>query len=514
MTGGPSAAFYRGNWMKMNKQKTQHRWRKAAAGLLALLLSFGMACSAFAETAVGAGALRKSAAAGVQMVDAGTHDAAAQADNTPRRMESCVVKLDRYLAVCSGQAQTPKVLAVTYTYTREVSKPKPSVNREESAQTKPEESQAKVETQTKPEKSQARVETQTKPEESQAKVEGQTKSEKPQSTSEKPQSTSPEASEEQSGSAAAENSFGTKKRNADAVDASAAAHSRTVDEGNAADTPAGEEGDEEEAESPEIETITETLAPEEYTVRYLDADGKEIQECTEIGEYTVVVTGKGRYTGTATAAYTILGKPQKMTTSKMRYRMIRSDKPLQLSARADGDGTGITWESRNEGVATVSENGLVTPQGLGRVYIYAQTTGNRVSQPAKLRFTVEICPERTTRLSVRRSGDESADISWNPVSGANRYELRYATEADFAKKEYQSLTVNKNTLFTELTSLRKGQAYLIQLRAVSEHEDGRGNTYRLCGAWSSVKKITAARRSIQMSDHLMNVLKVRAHFLR
>lgn len=481
MTGGPSAAFYRGNWMKMNKQKTQHRWRKAAAGLLALLLSFGMACSAFAETAVGAGALRKSAAAGVQMVDAGTQDAAAQADNTPRRMENCVVKLDRYLAVCSGQAQTPKVLAVTYTYTREVSKPKPGVNREESVQTKPEESQAKVE--------------------------GQTKSEKPQSTS-------PEASEEQSGTAAAENSFGTKKRNADAVDASAAAHSRTVDEGNAADTPAGEEGDEEEAESPEIETITETLAPEEYTVRYLDADGKEIQECTEIGEYTVVVTGKGRYTGTATAAYTILGKPQKMTTSKMRYRMIRSDKPLQLSARADGDGTGITWASRNEGVATVSENGLVTPQGLGRVYIYAQTTGNRVSQPAKLRFTVEICPERTTRLSVRRSGDESADISWNPVSGADRYELRYATEADFAKKQYQSLTVNKNTLFTELTSLRKGQAYLIQLRAVSEHEDGRGNTYRLYGAWSSVKKITAARRSIQMSDHLMNVLKVRAHFLR
>ena len=298
------------------------------------------------------------------------------------------------------------------------------------------------------------------------------------------------------------------------MDASAAAHSRTVDEGNAADTPAGKEGDEEEAESPEIETITETLAPEEYTVRYLDADGKEIQECAEIGEYTVVVTGKGRYTGTATAAYTILGKPQKMTTSKMRYRMIRSDKPLQLSARADGDGTGITWESRNEGVATVSENGLVTPQGLGRVYIYAQTTGNRVSQPAKLRFTVEICPERTTRLSVRRSGDESADISWNPVSGADRYELRYATEADFAKKQYQSLTVNKNTLFTELTSLRKGQAYLIQLRAVSEHEDGRGNTYCLYGAWSSVKKITAARRSIQMSDHLMNVLKVRAHFLR
>ena len=481
MTGGPSAAFYRGNWMKMNKQKTQHRWRKAAAGLLALLLSFGMACSAFAETAVGAGALRKSAAAGVQMVDAGMQDAAAQADNTPRRMENCVVKLDRYLAVCSGQAQTPKVLAVTYTYTREVSRPKPGVNREESVQTKPEESQAKVE--------------------------GQTKSEKPQSTS-------PEVSEEQSGTAAAENSFGTKKRNADAVDASAAAHSRTVDEGNAADTPAGEEGDEEEAESPEIETITETLAPEEYTVRYLDADGKEIQECTEIGEYTVVVTGKGRYTGTATAAYTILGKPQKMTTSKMRYRMIRSDKPLQLSARADGDGTGITWASRNEGVATVSENGLVTPQGLGRVYIYAQTTGNRVSQPAKLRFTVEICPERTTRLSVRRSGDESADISWNPVSGADRYELRYATEADFAKKQYQSLTVNKNTLFTELTSLRKGQAYLIQLRAVSEHEDGRGNTYRLYGAWSSVKKITAARRSIQMSDHLMNVLKVRAHFLR
>ena len=93
MTGQP-ISILRGNWMKMNKQKTEHRWRKAAEGLLALLLSFGMACSAFAETAVGAGALRKSAAAGVQMVDAGMQDAAARADNTPRRMENCVVKLD------------------------------------------------------------------------------------------------------------------------------------------------------------------------------------------------------------------------------------------------------------------------------------------------------------------------------------------------------------------------------------------------------------------------------------
>ena len=127
--------------MKRNKQKTQYRWRKAAVGLLTLLLSLGMACSAFAETAAGAGvpqengaagiqaagagASRVSTAADVQTVGAGTQSAAAQIDNTPRKMEQCTVKLDRYLSICSGQAQTPQVLAVEYTYTREIAKPEP-----------------------------------------------------------------------------------------------------------------------------------------------------------------------------------------------------------------------------------------------------------------------------------------------------------------------------------------------------------------------------------------------------
>ena len=32
-----------------------------------------------------------------------------------------------------------------------------------------------------------------------------------------------------------------------------------------------------------------------------------------------------------------------MTTAKMKHRITRNAKPLQLSVRADGDGTGITW---------------------------------------------------------------------------------------------------------------------------------------------------------------------------
>ena len=121
-----SVAFYRGGiWMKRNKQKTQYRWRKAAVGLLTLLLSLGMACSAFAETAAGTGVPQGNGAAGIQAAGAGRQSAAAQIDNTPRKMEQCTVKLDHYLSICSGQAQTPQVLAVEYTYTREIANPEP-----------------------------------------------------------------------------------------------------------------------------------------------------------------------------------------------------------------------------------------------------------------------------------------------------------------------------------------------------------------------------------------------------
>ena len=476
-----SVAFYRGeNWMKRNKQKTQYRWRKAAVGLLTLLLSLGMACSAFAETAAGTGVPQENGAAGIQAAGAGTQSAAAQIDNTPRKMEQCTVKLDRYLSICSGQAQTPQVLAVEYTYTREIAKPEPE---------QPQAGTILPET------------------------------DSLQSEADKVKQAAGDAvdkaKERAAGQHLAERKGGESAAAGGDQDAAAGPVTAAPDE----DMPESREDDADDAADAEpgtskLETVTETLAPEEYSVSYLDADGNEIKACTEVGEYTVVVTGKGRYTGTATAAYTILGKPQKMTTAKMKHRITRSAKPLQLSVRADGDGTGITWESRNKGVATVSESGLVTPQALGRVYIYAQTAGDRISQSAKLRFTIEICPDRTTRLSVRRSSDEAAEVSWNPVSGADRYELRYASEADFARKQYQTLTVNKNTLFTELTSLQKGQAYLIQLRAISEHKDGRGSKYSLYGGWSSTQRITAARRSIQASDHLTNVLKVRAHFLR
>ncbi len=134
--------------MKMNKQKTQHRWRKAATGLLALLLSFGDVQRPFAETAVGAGALREERCRRCRWWTQGCR--ALLRRRTTRRA-GWRIALSSWIAIwrfaADRQAQTPKVLAVTYTYTREVSKPKPGVNREES-QTKPEESQAKVEGQT------------------------------------------------------------------------------------------------------------------------------------------------------------------------------------------------------------------------------------------------------------------------------------------------------------------------------------------------------------------------------
>ncbi len=255
---------------------------------------------------------------------------------------------------------------------------------------------------------------------------------------------------------------------------------------------------------------SEELQPEDYTVAYFDDEGNELAEIHAIGEYTVTVTGKGRYEGSVSVLFSVFGKPQNMTAAKTSYKLYTDSKAVQLSVKADGDGSGFTWRSSNPNVAEVSEDGLVTPKRAGRAVIFVQTAGNRISQPAKLRITILVRPAAAEQLSVKRTEAECAQISWSEVEDADAYEIRYGTKADFRNGTCRSVTSEKNALFAELEDLQKGQEYQVRIRGLSYKKDNRGNQFVLEGRWSEKRTIAAYPRSVQFADYLAYVREVRA----
>lgn len=255
---------------------------------------------------------------------------------------------------------------------------------------------------------------------------------------------------------------------------------------------------------------SEELQPEDYTVTYFDDEGNELAEIHAIGEYTVTVTGQGRYEGSVSVLFSVFGKPQKMTAAKTSYKLYTDSKAVQLSVKADGDGSGFNWRSSNSEVAEVSEDGLVTPKTAGRAVIFVQTTGDQISQPAKLRITILVRPAAAEQLRTKRSEAECAQISWSEVEDADAYEIRYGTKADFKNGTCRSVLSEKNALFAELEDLQKGQAYQVRIRGLSYKKDGRGNRFVLEGRWSEKRTIAAEPRSAQFADYLAYVREVRA----
>lgn len=252
------------------------------------------------------------------------------------------------------------------------------------------------------------------------------------------------------------------------------------------------------------------LQPEDYTVTYWNAQGEQLEEIHGIGEYTVTVSGKGRYEGSTSVLFSVFGKPQKITAAKTSYKLYTDSKAVQLSVRADGDGSGFRWRSGDPAVAEVSESGLVQPKAAGRTIIYVETTGNRISQPAKLRITVVVRAAAAAQLYTKRSEMTCAQVSWSEAEGADAYEILYGTKKDFKNGTCKSVISEKNALFAELDGLQKGQEYCVRIRGLSYVKDRRGNAFLLKGRWSATETIAAYPRSVQFADYFAYVLKMRA----
>lgn len=103
-----------------------------------------------------------------------------------------------------------------------------------------------------------------------------------------------------------------------------------------------------------------------------DYDVNTIENQTAIGDnYTVTVTGKGSYSGTATATWAITRGVGSISFSPASGSVYLGTTDFSVVASKVGDGT-VTYSSSNTGVATIDEStGLVNPVSAGTTTITA-----------------------------------------------------------------------------------------------------------------------------------------------
>ena len=237
-------------------------------------------------------------------------------------------------------------------------------------------------------------------------------------------------------------------------------------------------------------TLPVTVPEEGYEVSYfriLSGEGANelpVTEASARGEYKVVVSGIGDYSGSAEARFTVVGRPQQILASRTSYTKTVGSDPFGVSVQATGDGLGFVYTSLDPEVAQVSEDGTVTGLKPGRAEILVETVGDDLSQPARLKITATFRAKKVTGVSAKMK-KETLSVSWKAQTGGDKYRVQYSTDKSFKKNVK---TVTTTALKKSVTGLKADKTYYVRVCALTKGEDKDGNTVWIRGNYSGVKK--------------------------
>ncbi len=235
------------------------------------------------------------------------------------------------------------------------------------------------------------------------------------------------------------------------------------------------------------------LSTSNYTVSYQNAAGTTVTSAYAPGTYKVAVTGAGKYSGTAYATFTIVGKSQSITGVDSTYKVYPTTDAFKLTPKAT-EGT-FTYTSSDNNVATVSSTGVVTPLKAGRAKITIKTTGNSKYNPAEYSTVIKVYPTKAVMTKKPwTTGNGKIKVRWNKQDNVTRYEVRYSRVKNFASGTYITKKVDAaqndyTTQSTTIKNLKSGQKYYVKVRAVKEVYNDYGKKLTYYGAWSGWRSI-------------------------
>ena len=150
----------------------------------------------------------------------------------------------------------------------------------------------------------------------------------------------------------------------------------------------------------------------EYTVTYQDKDGTSATSMTDVGKYTLTITGTGtHYDFTATATFEILPADQTPLTITGTREQVYYGDTIQLGTTG-GNGT-VTWTVSDGSIASIT-NGLLKITGVGSVTVTATSSKNGYAdQTATWTLYAEKKPVTAvvTAQSKTYDGNETAAVT-------------------------------------------------------------------------------------------------------
>ena len=235
----------------------------------------------------------------------------------------------------------------------------------------------------------------------------------------------------------------------------------------------------------------EGLLATDYTVAYKDSNGKNITSAVYPGTYTVVITGKGNYSGTTEGIFTIqnpsVKKPDKVTASLYGYDDIKVTWSTQKIAGAtvkykvEYKKDKGKWKVLSSGTKSSSIKKKDLADGAKytfRVTPYVKVNGVTYEGKSKSSSAIYTLKKVSTP-KISKSSSKYIKIKWTNISGESGYEIARSTKKKSGFKVIKTLNSKAKSYKLKTT---KNKTYYYKVRAYKTV-----NGKKIYGPWSSVK---------------------------
>ena len=213
----------------------------------------------------------------------------------------------------------------------------------------------------------------------------------------------------------------------------------------------------------------------DYTISY--------KNNVEVGTATAIVTGIGKYSGTVTVTFKIVGQMEQTIDVLDVQERDLGNGTRTLNSKGTkikytvAPKTAVTYTSSNPDVVSVDAEGNIKYTGLGEATITIAAEEGDFYKAEKVEVKVVVTLKRPTMTLFTRNN--AFTFTTSTVNGAKQFEIQYATNKEFenAKSKVYSTT---GKLRQVKVSAKDKTTYYVRIRAIN------GSTKT---AWSAYKTV-------------------------
>lgn len=209
-----------------------------------------------------------------------------------------------------------------------------------------------------------------------------------------------------------------------------------------------------------------TVSSKYYTVSY--SSGRK-----NIGKYSVKITFKGNYSGTATRYFYICPKVSLSSTS---YTYNGKVKRPSVTVK----------DSKNK---KISSKYYSVSYSSGRKYVgqYTVTVTFKGKYGGTIKRTFTIKP-KSTSVSKLSAGSKKFTVKWNKqTSQTSGYQIQYSTSSKFKSPKYVTVSSNKS-ISKSVTKLSSKKKYYVRVRTYKTVKVN-GKSTKIYSSWSKTKSV-------------------------